>query len=69
MSEPNNQIPIGLLLQKAGLISNEQLQHALEIQAQYTQMKLGEILVLQQGLRAKTIDFFVDKWQEIIIQG
>ncbi|MEO1673030.1 MAG: hypothetical protein AAFR77_20020, partial [Cyanobacteria bacterium J06631_2] len=43
--------------------------HALEIQAQYTQMKLGEILVLQQGLRTKTIDFFVDKWQEIIIQG
>ena len=69
MSEPNNKIPIGSLLQKAGLISAEQLHHALEIQSQYTQMKLGEILVLQQGLRAKTIDFFVDKWQEIIAQG
>ena len=71
MSEQNqnNKLPIGLLLQRAGLISPEELQNALDIQAQYTQMKLGEILVLQQGIREKTIDFFVDKWQEIIAQG
>jgi hypothetical protein len=68
MSE-QNKLPIGLLLQQAGLISTEQLESALELQAQYTQMKLGEILVLQQGIRVKTIDFFVDKWQEIIDQG
>ena len=65
----NNKLPIGLLLQNAGLISAEQLQNALEIQKQYTQMKLGEILVLQQGLKVKTISFFVDKWQEILAQG
>ncbi|MEO1691895.1 MAG: hypothetical protein AAFR63_10265 [Cyanobacteria bacterium J06631_6] len=69
MSKQQNKIPIGSLLQNAGLISAEQLQQALEIQAQYTQMKLGEILVLQQGLRAKTIDFFVEKWQELTSQG
>ncbi|MEL6911486.1 MAG: hypothetical protein AAFO85_14940 [Cyanobacteria bacterium J06598_4] len=69
MSKQHNKIPIGSLLQNAGLISAEQLQQALEIQAQYTQMKLGEILVLQQGLRAKTIDFFVEKWQEFTSQG
>jgi len=68
MSE-SNKLPIGLLLQQAGLISAEQLESALELQTQYTQMKLGEILVLQQGIRVKTIDFFVDKWQEIIDQG
>ncbi|MGL5836292.1 MAG: hypothetical protein ACRC1Z_24145 [Waterburya sp.] len=65
----SNKLPIGLLLQKAGLISPEQLQHALELQAQYTQLKLGEILSVQQGLKVKTIDFFVDKWQEIVDQG
>jgi hypothetical protein len=64
-----NKLPIGILLQQAGLISSEQLQNALEIQTQYTQMKLGEILVLQQGIRVKTIDFFVNKWQETIDQG
>ncbi|MEL6496134.1 MAG: hypothetical protein AAFQ41_13585 [Cyanobacteria bacterium J06623_7] len=69
MSESHNKLPIGMLLQHAGLISNEQLHKALELQAQYTQMKLGEILVLQEGLRVKTIDFFVDKWQEIIDRG
>jgi hypothetical protein len=65
----SNKLPIGLLLQNAGLISPEQLQNALELQAQYTQLKLGEILAVQQSLKVKTIDFFVDKWQEIIDQG
>lgn len=69
MSELNNKLPIGLLLQNAGLISAEQLKQALEVQKQYTQMKLGEILALQQGLKTKTIDFFVDKWQEVLAQG
>ena len=64
MSETNNKLPIGLLLQQAGLISEAQLQSALELQSQYTQMKLGEILVLQEGLRIKTINFFVEQWQE-----
>lgn len=64
-----NKLPMGLLLQQAGLISREQLQEALELQAKYTQMKLGEILKLQQGIKIKTIDFFVDKWQETIEQG
>lgn len=69
MSKLKNQVPLGILLKDAGLISNEQLQNALEIQSKFNQMKLGEILVLQEGLRAKTIDFFVNQWQEIITQG
>ncbi len=69
MPEQNNKLPLGLLLQNAGLISPEQLQSALELQEQYNQMKLGEILVLQEGIRVKTIDFFVEKWQELIDQG
>jgi hypothetical protein len=64
-----NKLPMGLLLQQAGLISAEQLQEALKLQAKYTQLKLGEILALQQGIKVKTIDFFVDKWQETIEQG
>ncbi|MEM8721908.1 MAG: hypothetical protein AAGE84_21860, partial [Cyanobacteria bacterium P01_G01_bin.39] len=69
MSSSKNKIPLGLLLQNADLISDEQLQNALDIQSQFDQMKLGEILVLQEGLRAKTIDFFVNQWQEITNQG
>ena len=68
MSDTQN-IPLGLVLQSAGLISEEQLQKALELQSKYTQMKLGEILVLQEGMRAKTIEFFVKKRHEIASQG
>lgn len=63
------QPPLGKLLQQAGLISANQLEDALAIQAQYTNMKLGEILILQQGIKVNTINFFVDKWQEICEQG
>ena len=62
-------MPLGLALKNAGLISQEQLQKALELQSKYTQMKLGEILVLQEGIRAKTIEFFVKKRQEILERG
>ena len=68
MSDPQN-IPLGLALQSAGLISQEQLEKALELQSRYTQMKLGEILVLQEGIRAKTIDFFVNKRPKLATQG
>ncbi len=69
MSQSKNKIPLGLLLKNAGLISNEQLQKALEVQSQYTQMKLGEILILQEGIRVKTINFFVYNWQNCVAQG
>ena len=69
MSNVNNNLPIGMLLEKAGLISSKQLQKALNIQSQYTQMKLGEILVLQAKIKATTVDFFVNKWQEIKEEG
>ena len=69
MSNQKNKLPLGLLLKNADLISNDQLQNALEIQSQYTQMKLGEILVVQEELKTKTIDFFVNKWHKFIAQG
>lgn len=64
-----NKLPLGLLLKNAGLISDERLQKALAIQAKYTKMKLGEILVLQEGIQAKTIDFFVNSWQKLVEKG
>lgn len=69
MSNQKNKLPLGLLLQNAGLISNKQLQNALKIQSQYTQMKLGEILVIQEEIKAKTINFFVNEWHEFVARG
>ena len=69
MSNQKNKLPLGLLLQNAGLISNEQLQNALKIQSQYSQMKLGEILVIQEEIKAKTVDFFVNEWHKFVAKG
>ena len=69
MSERNKKPPLGLLLKNAGLINNEQLQNALKLKSKYTRMKLGEILVLQEGINAKTIDFFVEQWYKFIERG
>ena len=65
MFSKNNTLPIGKLLQNAGLISDAQLAQALQAQSQNTKMKLGEILALQEIVANQTIDFFVDRWQEI----
>ena len=69
MFNENNTLPIGKLLQNAGLISDKQLAMALKMQSQYTKMKLGEILVLQEAINAQTVNFFVDCWQEIEQEG
>lgn len=64
MSYKNNVLPIGKLLQNAGLISKEQLEIALGVQSQHAQMRLGEILALQEVIEVQTIDFFVDNLQK-----
>jgi len=69
MSNKNNTLPIGKLLQSADLISSKQLEMALEIQSQYTKMRLGEILALQEAVEVQTVDFFVNRWQKIKQEG
>lgn len=69
MSNNNNHRPLGMLLQNAGLIDSKQLHNALKVQSKYPEMKLGEILVLQEEIETKTINFFVNKWQEIEQEG
>jgi len=62
-------LPIGKLLQAAGLISEHQLEQALLLQSEYTSMKLGEILVLQEVIKTQTVVFFVDKWEQTKQEG
>ncbi|MGD1920020.1 MAG: hypothetical protein ACFCAD_14680 [Pleurocapsa sp.] len=69
MSIKNNTLPIGKLLQNADLISDKQLETALSIQSQYTKMRLGDILNLQEAVKLQTVDFFADRWQEIKQEG
>ena len=69
MNHRKDTLPIGELLQTAGLISELQLQEALLIQSEYNSMKLGEILALQEIVETATVNFFVDRWEQIKQEG
>lgn len=58
--------PIGEILQEAGLIYPAQIEMALIEQSIYTNLKLGEILVLHGWLNEQTADFFGEKIKPLI---
>ena len=60
--------PLGKILEEAGLISEAQVNTALEIQSKYGQFKFGTILVTLGILKHKTVDFFVDQFPKILEQ-
>ncbi|NJN72132.1 MAG: hypothetical protein HC799_04610 [Limnothrix sp. RL_2_0] len=68
LAAPQNHLPIGQLLQQAGLISENQLDLALQNQKipGYEELNLGEILALRGWVKQETSDFFASRWQQII---
>ena len=56
--------PIGQILIEAGLISINQIEIALQEQ-KYSELKIGEILVLHNWIKQETIDFFIERWSEL----
>jgi hypothetical protein len=68
LSEQFKIMPIGAILQKAGLISPAQIQVALLDQIQYDSLLLGEILALHGWINQKTVDFFALHWHELLRQ-
>ena len=65
----NNTLSIGKLLKNAGLISDIQLEKALLIQSQSTFTNVEKILVLQGIVKAPTVRFFREEWQNIKQEG
>ena len=59
---------LGTILQEADLITNSELELALQTQVDTPHLKIGEILVQQNLIEAKTADFFAGEWSKIIIQ-
>lgn len=59
--------PIGQLLRQAGLITDMQLELALQDQQRLRakQYKLGEILAIKGWIKQETVDFFVFCWQQL----
>lgn len=56
---------LGFILQQAGLVSADQVEIALEIQAQQPDLRLGEILALQEWIEPETAKFFVEQWPSL----
>lgn len=59
--------PLGQILIEAGLISIGQIEVALREQ-QETGMRIGEILVAHGWIEQETVDFFGDRWSELLKQ-
>lgn len=61
--------PLGFVLQNAGLVSAQQIEQALQIQAQSEDLKIGEILASQGSLKSSTINFFADQLPDLLQQS
>lgn len=63
VSYPRNKVPLGAVLQQAGLVSVTQVKQALEQQNQIsTNLRIGEILAAQGRIKSQTADFFAERW-------
>ena len=60
--------PLGKVLEQAGLISNFQIDTALDIQSINKKVKFGTILVSQGILKQKTVDFFAEQLPKLLQQ-
>lgn len=57
---------IGTILREADLVSLHQLDLALKDQAQFPNLRLGEILAMRGWIKSETADFFVQDWSRIV---
>ncbi|NOK70999.1 MAG: tetratricopeptide repeat protein [Chloroflexi bacterium AL-N10] len=58
--------PLGTVLQKADLISTEQIEMALRKQTKYKNKRLGEILASQGLIKQETANFFAEQWPTLV---
>lgn len=61
----NYKVPIGVLLRKAGLISNDQLQLILKQQQKHPNLRFGDILSMYGWLKHETVDFFAEQFPRL----
>ncbi len=68
MSYLQNKVPLGEVLQQAGLVSAKQLEHALKQQKLTgNKLKIGEILAIQEIIDSRTANFFEKHWSRLIV--
>jgi hypothetical protein len=65
MSKNSASEPLGLVLQKADLVSAEQVNVALSAQKKADRRRLGEILAAKGAIKQETADFFAQIWPNL----
>ncbi len=60
--------PLGLVLQKAGLVSPEQVKIALEEQINLPDRRIGEIMALKGWIQPQTAYFFAEQWSKLLLK-
>ncbi|MEL6494493.1 MAG: tetratricopeptide repeat protein [Cyanobacteria bacterium J06623_7] len=69
MSHSRNQASLETVLQRAGLVSAEQVNQALKQQKQkYHNLSIGEILTVQGKILPQTADFFAQRWSSAVAE-
>lgn len=67
MSHSGNKVPLGAVLQQAGLVSAVQVKQALKQQSQVgNNQRIGEILAAQGYIKPQTAEFFAEYWSNLI---
>ncbi|MEM7591852.1 MAG: tetratricopeptide repeat protein [Cyanobacteria bacterium P01_A01_bin.83] len=67
MSHSPQQVPLGAILQQAGLVSAQQVRTALEQQRNtLNSPRIGEILAKKGLVSSQTVDFFAEHWLNLI---
>lgn len=66
MSHSRNKVPLGIVLQQAGLVSAEQVKQAPKQQAQDRSQKIGKILADRGYIDPQTADFFAERWFNLV---
>lgn len=59
------QMPIGQLLQQAGLLSRDRVELILQEQAQESHLRFGDLVARRGWLERQTIDFFVEQFPKL----
>ncbi len=67
MSPSRKKVPLGAILQQAGLVSADNVKEALQQQCKNSQdLRIGEILADRGYIDSKTADFFAESWPILI---
>ena len=66
MSKQRLSMPLGEILQAAGLVSAAHIEVALLDQIKYPDLIIGEILALRGWIKQETANFFAEEWPTIL---